>query len=74
MDAGPFDEFHDARNEDLLPVTDSIDFDFLAADVAVHENRFVLIDFHGALQIFPKRFLLRNNLHRTAAENKARAD
>ena len=39
MDAGPFDVFEDAGNEDILAVEDGIDFDFQTAQILVDEQR-----------------------------------
>ena len=47
MDTRSFHQFHDARYENILTVTDRIHFHFLTADVFIDQNRLVHIDFHG---------------------------
>lgn len=45
MDAGAFDMFHDARQIDVFSIGDAIDFQLLADDVLVDQNRSVMGNF-----------------------------
>ena len=49
MYTGSLNEFHDAGNEYVSTVTNSIDFDFFSADISVNEYGFVFINFNGSL-------------------------
>ena len=53
MDACALDKLHDARDEDILAITYSVDFRFNAIDVFVDEDRVLGIKgddlFHEAL-------------------------
>ena len=49
MYARPFNEFHNAGDEDVLAVAYGVYFNFLSADVFIHQNGFILIDFDGSL-------------------------
>ena len=49
VDARTFDEFHNARHEDVHAVAHRVDFHFLADNVAVHENGLVLVDLDRGL-------------------------
>ena len=51
MDAGSFDKLHDAWDEDIDAVADSVDFDFFANDVFVNKDWFVFVDFNSGLEV-----------------------
>ena len=51
MNSRPLHELHNTRDEHIRPVTDRVDLEFLSADIAVNENRLILIDFDSCPQI-----------------------
>ncbi len=73
MDAGTLHQLHDARNKDIGAVADGIHFHLFAADVFVHQNRLVLVNLHGGLQVMAQMLLFCHNLHGAAAQNEAGA-
>ena len=51
MNSRPLHELHNTRDEHIRPVTDRVDLEFLPADIAVNENRLILVDFDSCPQI-----------------------
>ena len=73
VDAGALDVLHDAGNEDVGAVADGVDLDLLARDIAVDQNRAVLVDLDRRLEVAAQCGLVGDDLHRAAAEDVARA-
>ena len=71
MHAGSLHKLHNARDKDLLSITDRIHLDLFTADVLVHQNRLVFIDFNGGLQVAAQCFFLGNDLHSSSAKHEA---
>ena len=72
MDPGALHQFHNARNEHVPSVADSIHFHFLATDIMIHQHRFVRVHFHGVAQVFRHLFFIRHDGHGPPAQHKAR--
>ena len=73
VDAGPLNQFHDAGDEDIPAVADRIDLHFAALNVLVNQNRLVLIDGNGGLQVVTQLLFVGHDLHGPAAQNEAGA-
>ena len=71
MDTGPFNKLHNAGNEHIGAVTNGINFHFLTLDILVNQNRLIFVDFNRCFQIMAQLFFIGNDLHSTAAKNKA---
>ena len=69
MDACAFDVFHDSRNEDVLSVTDCIDFKFNTHFVLVDEDRIFNSLGKNDLHVFLDVVIVEGNDHVLAAEN-----
>ena len=74
MDAGALDEFHDARQEDPLAVADRVDLYLLAHKVFIDEHGLFRIDGECVGKVSAEHGLIGHDLHRAAAEDKARPD
>ena len=73
MNARPLDVFHDSRDQDVLAVRNSVDFDFLTLDVLVDEHRMLRRKRYCLLQITRQFCIVIHDLHRTSANNVGRA-
>ena len=69
--AGPLDQFHNAGDENIDAVADRVHFHFFAPYILVHKDRLVGVDLNGSLKIFVQFFLLADDLHGAAAQDKA---
>ena len=74
MDASSFDKLHDAWDEDVDAVADSVDLNFLTDDVFVNEDWLVFIDFDSGLEIVLQAILVIDDLHGSATENEGWSD
>ena len=74
MDAGPFDLFHNAGDEDVRAVGNGVDFDFAARHVFVDEDRMVRRGDNGFAQVPFQFFFIIYDFHGPAAENVRRTD
>ena len=71
MDACPLDQLHDTGDKYLLAVTDRVHFQFLTGNIPVHQDRPVLVDLNGRLQVAAHLLLPGYDLHGSAAKDKA---
>ena len=67
MYACPFHVLHDARDQDVFAVCYSIDFDLLALDILVYQNRMLCRKRYGFLQISLELYIVVYDLHSTSA-------
>ena len=73
MNTGALHQLHDSRYKYILSVTDRIDLHFFAPDILIHQHRLISINLHSGVQIMAKLILVCNDLHSSAAQNKAGA-
>ena len=70
MHASALDQLHNAGDEHVVSVANGVHLDLFALQVFVHQHRLVLVNFHCGFQILPQMLVLRDNLHRAAAQHK----
>ncbi len=70
MNAGLLDVLHDAGDDDFLAVGDRVDVDLdREIEEAVEQNRAVVRDAHGPLDVVAELVLAVHDLHCAAAEH-----
>ena len=74
MDTGAFDVLHDTGNKDVFAITYSVNFDFLALQILINQNRMILgvsiDDVHELLDLF----VIEGDLHALSTENVGRTN
>ena len=74
MYAGSLHKLHNAGDKHPLAVANGIYLNLFAANVLIHQNRLILVNFYCSLQVVTKRFFLGDDLHGSATEDKAGTD
>ena len=74
MNACTLNMLHNTRNEYILSVADTVNFQFLAHNVFVNKYRLFCIYINSGLKIVAKRLLIRYNLHCTTAQHERRTN
>ena len=74
MHTGSLHKFHNTGDKYVLAVADGIHLNLFAANVLIHQNRLILVNFYGSLQVVTKCFFLGDDLHSSATEHKAGTD
>ena len=73
MDAGLLDVLHDAADDDFLAVADRIDVDLDGeVEESVEQDRAIVRDADGAIDVVPQLVFAVHDLHRAAAEHVGR--
>ena len=70
VDTGTLNKLHDTGHKYVTSVTDSVNLNLLTDDVLINENRLVLINLNGGLQVVAELLLICNDLHCTTAKNE----
>ena len=68
MDTGSLDMFHDTRNQNILSITDCIDFDFFSLKILINQNRVFLCNSIDDSDILFHVFIVDCNLHTLTAK------
>ena len=74
VDTGSLNMFHDARNQDIFAVADTIHFDFLTHQILIDQDRMFLNCLIDNIHKFDNIAVINCNLHTLSAKNIGRTD
>ena len=74
MDTSTFNMLHDTRNQDILSITNCIDFDFFTHQVFVNQNRMFLCNLIDDSDIFLYILVTDCNTHALSTKNIGRTN